>query len=62
MKNKISLIIPCARSEKGVSKFNLKKNPHTPIYGVKEFVSLSVTLTQDSKSCQKFACLAARAV
>ena len=34
------LLSPCEQSEG--SKFNRRKNPHTPVYGVKEFVCLSV--------------------
>ena len=37
------MIILCERSELGGYKFNLKKKyTHTPVYGIKEFVCLSV--------------------
>ena len=38
-------IIPSERSKWGGIKLNLKKNPHTPVYGFKEFDCLSVSLS-----------------
>ena len=33
---------PASEASREGSKFNQEKNPHTPIYGVKEFICLSV--------------------
>ena len=42
-KFKNTIFVPCEQSEQGGSKFNMKKKyTHTPVYGVKEFVCLSV--------------------
>ena len=38
---------PCEQSELGGSKFNWKKNLHTPVYGDQEFICLFVTLLQN---------------
>ena len=35
-----------SEASKGGSKLTERKNPHTPVYGVKEFVRLSVCLLQ----------------
>ena len=41
---KRKIFFPCKGSKYGGSKFNLKKkSTHPPLYGVKEFVCLSVT-------------------
>ena len=66
----IIILSPYEQSKKGSSKFNWKKNPHTPVNGVKEFVCLSLVnfdpnhlktgRTEGAEN--KFATLAARAV
>ena len=47
----VSILSLCERSEWGSSKFNWKKNQHTPIYGVKEFFCLSVFLSVCPSIC-----------
>ena len=37
------MFIPAQAKRVGVSNFHVRKNPHTPEYGVKEFVRLSFT-------------------
>ena len=33
---------PASKASRDVAKLTERKNPHTPVYGVKEFVRLSV--------------------
>ena len=39
---------PASEASKGVANKNERKNPHIPVYGVKEFVCLSVHLLPNS--------------
>ena len=38
------VLSPCKQSEQGGSKFNLKKKSTHPVYGVKEFVFMSIKM------------------
>ena len=38
-------IPPASKASREVANLIVRKNPHTPVYGVKEFVCLSVCLS-----------------
>ena len=44
------ILSPCERSEQGAN-LTERKNPHTPVYGFKEFVCLSVCLSVRLSFC-----------
>ena len=48
---------PASKASREVANLTERKNPHTPVYDVKEFVCLSVCDKKDSKcSLKKFIC------
>ena len=43
--NMSTYYLPASKASREVENFDWKKNPHTLVYGVKEFVTLSVCLS-----------------